>query len=96
MKCFDEAEELGKRVLDARAEALGDNHPETLVSMSNLAMVYNSQGRREEAGDLMAEVIRRQSSSRQLGENHLVLTANPRTKNALTDNSLRLRRPTDY
>jgi thioredoxin-like negative regulator of GroEL len=70
MKCFDEAEELGKRVLDARVEALGDNHPETLVSMSNLAMVYNSQGRREEAGDLMAEVIRRQSSSRQLGENH--------------------------
>lgn len=60
MKYFDdEADELGKRVLDERVKVLGDDHPDTLVSMSNLAIAYNSRGRRGEAGDLMVETIQR-------------------------------------
>lgn len=38
-KQFDKAEELGKEVLDERVKVLGDNHPDTLVSMFNLAMI---------------------------------------------------------
>ena len=59
MKHFDEAEKLGKWVLDERVKVLGDDHPDTLVSMSNLAIAYNSRGRRGEAGDLMVETIQR-------------------------------------
>jgi hypothetical protein len=39
----DMAEELGKQVLDVRMEVLGENHPDTIASMSSLAMIYRSQ-----------------------------------------------------
>ena len=40
---ISEAEKPGQRVLDARIEDLGVNQPDIIVSMSNLAMLYNSQ-----------------------------------------------------
>jgi hypothetical protein len=64
----DMAEELGKQVLDVRMEVLGENHPDTIASMSSLAMIYRSQARREEAADLMVAAI--QKGSNQLGKEH--------------------------
>lgn len=71
----DKAEELGKQVLDLRSEVLGENHPDTILSTSNLAMVYRSQAesnkshsRRAEAADLMVEAVRKGTS--RLGHQH--------------------------
>lgn len=76
MKLFDEAESFGVRVFGASRALLGENHPDTLINMSNLAMIYNGQGRREEAGDLMTEAIQRQMNSPQLGGKHPSLIIN--------------------
>jgi hypothetical protein len=56
MEHFDEAERFEVQVLDAGRSSWGENHPSTLIYMSNIAMVYNGQGRREEAGILITEV----------------------------------------
>lgn len=42
---LDSAVPLGEQVWQARKEILGDDHPDTLVSMSNLAMLYLRQGK---------------------------------------------------
>ena len=36
-------------VMEKRKELLGENHPDTLVSMENLAMTYRDQGRLKDA-----------------------------------------------
>jgi hypothetical protein len=53
--------EMSKRVL-------GDEHPDTLTSMGNLALTYSNQGRWKEAEELEVQVI--ETRKRVLGDEH--------------------------
>jgi hypothetical protein len=46
---YDAAEPLYKECLATRKEVLGDRHPDTLLSLNNLAICYKAQGRSDEA-----------------------------------------------
>ncbi|KAG8707716.1 hypothetical protein FRC09_001653 [Ceratobasidium sp. 395] len=54
---WDREEALLVRVLDARKQALGDLHPNTLNSMNSLALTYFKQGRWDEAEALQVQVL---------------------------------------
>ena len=54
-------DEPGKRVL-------GDDHPDTLRSMNNLASLYNRQGRYDAAEPLYLETL--ETQKRVLGDDH--------------------------
>jgi tetratricopeptide repeat protein len=45
------------QVMEICREKLGAAHPDTLSSMANLAVTYGQQGREDEAGKLMSQVI---------------------------------------
>ena len=45
-----QAEALHRRALAGREAHLGANHPETLTSMNNLALLLRQQGKLDEAG----------------------------------------------
>jgi hypothetical protein len=60
--------ELGEKVLEAMKRTLGDDHPNTLLSMNNLAMSYSNLGRQQEAIELGEEVLK--ARKRTLGEEH--------------------------
>lgn len=62
------AEDLGERVLVARKKVHGEQHPETLESMSFMAHVYANQGRFKEAEDLGVQVL--MVRKKFLGEQH--------------------------
>ena len=47
---------------------LGEEHPDTLISMGNLASTYMNQGRWKEAEELQAQEL--EICSRVLGEEH--------------------------
>jgi tetratricopeptide (TPR) repeat protein len=51
-----EAVKLGKKVMDIRQRLLGDEHPDTLLAMSNLTMFYSQLGRIREAEELKEKV----------------------------------------
>ena len=42
---YSEAEPLYRRALEARERVLGTEHPDTLISVNNLAALYQAQGR---------------------------------------------------
>ncbi|KAK2020575.1 hypothetical protein LX32DRAFT_606289 [Colletotrichum zoysiae] len=63
---FDSAEKLALSVLAKGMGVLGQDHPQAIISMSNLAMIYKGQGRKEDAASIMFEAI--EKSSRQLGK----------------------------
>jgi tetratricopeptide (TPR) repeat protein len=63
-----EAIELREEVLKARKRTLGDEHPNTLVSINNLARWYSNLGRQQEAIKLGEEVLK--ARKRTLGEEH--------------------------
>ncbi|KAF2741890.1 hypothetical protein M011DRAFT_472716, partial [Sporormia fimetaria CBS 119925] len=65
---WKEAEELGVQVMEARKRVLGEEHPNTLTSMNNLAATYRNQGRWKEAEQLEVQVI--EARKRVLGEEH--------------------------
>lgn len=67
---YTEAETLQMQVLEARRkpEVLGEEHPHTLASMSDLALTRKSLGQNDEALDLMVECHRLQE--RTLGSTH--------------------------
>ncbi|KAL8849830.1 MAG: hypothetical protein Q9198_011124, partial [Flavoplaca austrocitrina] len=48
-----EAEELGVQVMETAKRVLGEEHPDTLTSMANLAYALASQSRNEEAIPMM-------------------------------------------
>ncbi|KAF8978350.1 hypothetical protein BDQ17DRAFT_1265746, partial [Cyathus striatus] len=48
---------LQKEVLDKRRRAIGELHPDTLVSMHNLAETYSRLGQWKEAEELQIQVI---------------------------------------
>lgn len=53
---WKEAEELQVQVMETRKKVLGEEHPDTLTSMHNLALTYQKQGRRKEAEELQVQV----------------------------------------
>jgi hypothetical protein len=63
-----QAEQLFKRVMETRKRVLGEEHPDTLTSMANLASTYSNQGRWKEAEELKVRVM--ETFKRVLGEEH--------------------------
>lgn len=62
------AEELQLQVVKTRSNVLGKEHPDTLTSVSNSAMIFGTQGRWKEAEKLHLQVMK--TSSILLGEEH--------------------------
>ncbi len=52
-----EAMGLTEKVIEARQRTLGSEHPNTLISMNNLANYYRDLGRRQEATELAEKVL---------------------------------------
>ena len=65
---WKQAEELFIQVMEARQNALGAKHPDTLTSMANLASTYRNQGRWKEAEEMEVQVIKTRKEV--LGEEH--------------------------
>jgi tetratricopeptide (TPR) repeat protein len=65
---WKEAEELDVKVMEARSRVVGEEHPDTLTAMVNLAATYWNQGRSKEAEELFVKVM--EARSRVLGEEH--------------------------
>ena len=65
---WKEAEELYMQVMETRKRVLGEEHPDTLTSMANLASTYRNQGRWKEAEVLESQVM--ETRKRVLGEEH--------------------------
>jgi tetratricopeptide (TPR) repeat protein len=65
---FDKALPLYHECLEKRKTLLGENHPDTLTSLNNLAGLYNDQGDSDKALRLYEECLKRSQSV--LGENH--------------------------
>ncbi|KAL9579751.1 MAG: hypothetical protein Q9203_006566, partial [Teloschistes exilis] len=70
---FDEgrwemAEGLEVQVMETTARVLGEEHPNTLTSMANLALTYRNQGRWKEAEGRGVQVM--ETTARVLGEEH--------------------------
>ena len=56
------------QVIDTSARVLGEEHPDTLTSIGNLASTYWDQSRWKEAESLFVQVI--ETRKRVLGEEH--------------------------
>ena len=54
---FNNAEQLEVQVMDMRKMLLGAEHPDTLISMANLATIYRYRGRWDEAEKLDVQVM---------------------------------------
>ena len=65
---WDAAEELEAQVMETRTRVLGQEHPDTLASMDNLASTYRDQGRWKEAEELEVQVM--ETRKRVLGQEH--------------------------
>ncbi|KAA8895944.1 hypothetical protein FN846DRAFT_301079 [Sphaerosporella brunnea] len=65
---YREAEGLARKSTKVRTHLLGQEHPDTLISMDNLAMTYMGQRRWREAEELQVKVI--QTRKRVLGQEH--------------------------
>ncbi|KAH8691011.1 hypothetical protein GQ44DRAFT_636626, partial [Phaeosphaeriaceae sp. PMI808] len=50
---------VDRRVLRGREKVLGPEHPSTLTSMNNLALVLDSQGKYEEAETMNRQTLAR-------------------------------------
>jgi tetratricopeptide (TPR) repeat protein len=57
------------QVIEIKKKVLGDEHPDTLVSIGNLALTYQNQGCFREAEELELQLIK--TPKRVLGEEHL-------------------------
>jgi hypothetical protein len=62
------AEDLQVQVMQTRKRVLGDEHPDTLTIMNDLASTYWNQGRWRETEELQVQVI--QARKRVLGDTH--------------------------
>ncbi|GAB7336855.1 hypothetical protein MBLNU13_g00421t2 [Cladosporium sp. NU13] len=65
---YVDAENMQKRSLEVRNEMLGEGHPDTLVSIGNLANTYRQQGRLDEAEKLEVEVLEKKREQGRLDE----------------------------
>ncbi|KAF2205730.1 hypothetical protein GQ43DRAFT_467879 [Delitschia confertaspora ATCC 74209] len=65
---WKEAEELDLRVTETRESVIGEERPDTLTSIANLASTYRNQGQWKEAEELFVRVI--ETRKRVLGREH--------------------------
>ena len=65
---YDEAEPLYRRALEARERTLGNEHPDTLTSVNNLALLLRRTGRYDEAEPLYRRAL--EARERTLGNEH--------------------------
>ncbi|WAO90144.1 Hypothetical protein NCS54_00755600 [Fusarium falciforme] len=65
---YTAAEKLGGKAVEIRTKVLGEEHPDTLTSMANLASTFSNQGRWKEAEELEVGVM--ETTKRVLGEEH--------------------------
>jgi len=65
---YPKAANMHKRTWDQKKAVLGEEHPDTLTSMANLASTYSNQGRWKEAEELGVGVMK--TTKRVLGEEH--------------------------
>jgi hypothetical protein len=65
---YKAAKELFVQVMETRKRVLGEEHPDTLLSIGNLALTYSNQGQWKEAEELGVQAM--EMSSRVLGEEH--------------------------
>ncbi|RDL31839.1 uncharacterized protein BP5553_09241 [Venustampulla echinocandica] len=65
---WKEAEDLEVQVMETRKKVLGQEHPDTLTSIANLAATYWNQGCWKEAEDFEVQVM--ETSKRVLGQEH--------------------------
>ncbi|KAL7754809.1 hypothetical protein ACKLNR_015149 [Fusarium oxysporum f. sp. zingiberi] len=57
-----------REVLEKRQRILGDEHPDTIMAMNNLAATLSNQGKLDEAASMMKEVL--EKMQRILGDEH--------------------------
>ena len=65
---WKEAKALEVVVIEKKKQLLGDDHPDTLISMGNLASIYRKQGHWKEAEAL--EVVVMEKTMQVLGDDH--------------------------
>ncbi|KAI9776224.1 MAG: hypothetical protein M1816_005406, partial [Peltula sp. TS41687] len=65
---YNEAEESFSQTLETDKRVLGVEHPDTLISMGNLALTYSKQGRWKEAEELEMQVM--ETRKKVLGVEH--------------------------
>jgi tetratricopeptide (TPR) repeat protein len=65
---YDAAEEMNRRALGGYKKALGKEHPDTLVSVSNLAVVLTRQGKYEQAEEMNRRAL--EGWEKALGKEH--------------------------
>jgi len=66
---YDSAYPLQKQAMDTRRRVLGEEHPDTLISVGNMSGLLKAQGKHAEAEPYFREVL--EKSRRVLGEEHL-------------------------
>ncbi|KAJ7713476.1 hypothetical protein B0H16DRAFT_1702432 [Mycena metata] len=65
---YKQAEKLDEEVLEEQKQLLGENHPDTLHTMGNLAVSYSHLGEHQKAKELKVIVLEKRKQV--LGENH--------------------------
>jgi tetratricopeptide (TPR) repeat protein len=65
---WNEAENWFAQVVEVERRVLGADHPDTLISMANLAATYSKQGQHDKAEKLKVQVV--ESSQEILGADH--------------------------
>ena len=65
---WNESEQLEAQVTNMKKKLLAEKHPDTLLSMGNLAVTYSNQGRLNEAEQLQVQVMN--IGKKLLGEQH--------------------------
>ena len=65
---LEEARPLYEEAVQARRETLGDRHPDTLTSISNMGSLQQEMGKLKEARLLYEEAV--QGSKETLGDRH--------------------------
>jgi valyl-tRNA synthetase len=65
---LSEKREMQEQVLESRCRVLGEDHPDTLAIMNNLALMLYAQGELSKAQKMQEKVL--ESSHRVLGEDH--------------------------
>ncbi|KAJ5612041.1 hypothetical protein N7510_005235 [Penicillium lagena] len=71
---WEEAEQLKVQVIETRKTKLGEDHPEILTSMANLAFTWKSSGQDAEAISLLRNCLAKQEQT--LGLNNPETLAN--------------------
>ena len=64
----EEAEEMDRGAFEARKAVLGEEHPDTLTSLNNLALVLQDQGKYEQAEDMNRQAL--EGREKALGKEH--------------------------